>query len=235
MNLKRSSNLSRSTIFFILILVGIVSTPNQFCLAEKSELDEKIDAAIQNPGLRDYFRERLTDINTVTDAIGRQRTVFSSPIEEQVDRMARVFLRRVWKDLESVKSSFEITQEHRWDVQSEPAGPSRGFQLEAWRSSLRALSETVKDLRKTVRPVLAAAYRKSMKKGAVYSLNLSSSEGLQSGFDLLEDDMEFTLEGMQAFFFESKHTVSVTTLTDNDLLIVMERIESLAKDLARHL
>ena len=202
---------------------------------QKEKAKEKVEAGIQNPAVREYFRERFSDATTVRDAMARQRNEFSLELEERIDRISRVFLKRVIREVEAVESFFEVTREHRRAIKGRVPAAQPQVHLGSWKAALLDLGKSVKDLRGTVRPVLSMAYRKSMKKGATHLIDLTSPPGVQGGLDTLETDVSVALARTDSFFFGSSHTVTLTTLTENDLLVLLERIEGLARDLSDRL
>ena len=204
-------------------------------LKQKKEVKEKVEAGIQNPAVREYFRERFSDATTVRDAMARRRHEFSLELEERIDRISRVFLRRLIREVEVVESFFEVTREHRRAIKGRVPAAQPRVHLVSWKAALLDLGKSVKDLRGTVRPVLSMAYRKSMKKGATHLIDLTSPPGVQGGLDTLETDVSVALARTDSFFFGSSHTVTLTTLTENDLLVLLERIEGLARDLSDRL
>jgi len=202
---------------------------------EKEELKERVEAGIQNPAVREYFRERFSDATTARDAIALRRNELPIELEEQIDRMARIFLRKVIQEVAAVESFFEVTREHRRASKATIPAQQRRNHFSSWKATLQGLGKSVKNLRRTVRPVLRMAYRKSMKKGATHLMDLTSPPGVEGGLDTLETDVSAALARTESFFLGASHTVTLTTLTENDLLVMLERIESLARDLSDRL
>ncbi len=204
-------------------------------LSQDKDLKEKVEAAIQNPAVREYFRERFSDTHTVADAMARRRNEFPIEIEEQIDRMARIFLKKVVREVDEVESLFEVAREHRRAAQPTIPAQQGSNHLKSWKSALRNLGQSVEELRRTVRPILSMAYRKSMKKGASHLIDLTAPPGVLGGLDILEMDVSAALARTESFFFGARHTVTLTTLSENDILVMLKRIVGLAEDLSDRL
>lgn len=197
----------------------------------EDELDEKIERGMHNEAVRDYFRKQFIEFNTIVDPWGRRRTETPIPVEDQVDRMARVFLQKVVTELGSLESAYQQVQENRLDMALRST--YKRSRLKEWKLSLKNLSRTARDLRGTVKPILGLTYRKSMDRGTRHSFDLRNPGGIEKGLDALNSDTESVIKGVQGFFFESGLIVSVEDLSNNDLLVVLERVEKLANDLAQ--
>ncbi len=206
---------------------GITRTLN----AAADEYD--IEFAMQNPFLRDLFRDRELRIaygpfdrpsrRLVRPPVDDDRDDFM--LEMRIDQMVRLFLRKVIEEKKDLGTSIEAVGRAALEFRGKSEGAS-----EKLRQTLESLAAHAGSLRSTLASVISDLPEK-----ADYEPRIgadSKRDGFAVEIAFLEEQTRNTSNRINSFFFRPGATVSVSELKGDDMMVSLHKIQLMASRLA---
>ncbi len=220
------SLLRRITLVGWLVLLG-------WSTLSAARTDQDIEFAMQNPFLRDHFREREKQfiygrmprgfLDPPPPPWERDQTSFA--LERRVDAMVRIFLRSVAEKTDELKTALGETQQAAATLADSPD------QSAAFASALRNLKDRADSLRSTLASVIT-----DLPKDADFEASVAPqarASGFQSETAFLEEQTRQALSGIDSFLFHPGGTVTLSGLRGDDMLQSLHRVSLMAEALEK--
>ncbi len=211
----------------LMLLSGITRT-----LAVAADEDD-IEFAMQNPFLRDLFRDR--ELRIAYGPFDRpSRRLLRPPVnddrddfmlEMRIDQMVRLFLRKVIEERKDLATSMEAVGQAALEFRGRGQGASGKL-----RQSLESLAAHASSLRSTLASVISDLPEK-----ADYEPRLgadSERDGFPVEIAFLEEQTRNASNRINNFFFRPGATVSVSELKGDDMMVSLHKIQLMASRLA---
>ncbi len=192
---------------------------------------ESIGYGLQNPLLRAHFRRQLLNMAAPPDRFwGRIYKVDRRSLERDVDRLAVHYLQGINKKIATLRHSYdEVATLRQALLSTENDLQNRRRLLRDWRERLDDLEDSADALKDSVSLVLPWVKRK-----AAFNpepLITADNPAFKREIAYLGTQIEQAEERIREFFFTPNHTVTVTELRGENMLIQLFRIEKLSKQI----
>jgi hypothetical protein len=192
---------------------------------------ESIEYGLQNPYLRAHFRTQfLNGTAPHTTRRGRVYQVDLNSLERNVDRLVLHYLTELSEKIAALKRSYNQVAALRESLLLSEIDPQvRRALLRDWRERFDDLEDSADDLKDSVRLVLPWVKSKTDFKP---ELNVTADNpAFQTEIAFIRDQIEQAETRIRDFFFTPNHTVTVTELTDDSVLIQLFRVEKLSRQI----
>ena len=191
--------------------------------------DDSVQLTRTNPLLLDYFRERLTGIYAHQGPRGRRQAALNArSLNQYALALAEDYLSQVTERLIALRDGFENVRRAR----AEAVHGSMGFKSEvqaAWSASLKEVSDEARHLH----GMLSLLFDGVDPKGA--SAPEIDRRGLESGFkeetELMGAQIQRLDQRIRGFLAGETFSISVEELRDEDMLMLLSRVQTEAKEM----
>lgn len=189
---------------------------------EKQTAEERRTFAVQNPILRNYFRDLYPQI--YSSRFPPQAAFVESFVDGQVEN----FLREVAEHLEEIRRGISTARKLRERVvaNSLPGGDRR-VAMEAqiaFRTTMRRVEDSCDDLGDKLDLVFRA-----MDRDKDFDIGTGSEEFFGTELDILDSQFEESERLIHAYLFSSTNTVDFADLKGENMLTRLYRAKELAK------
>lgn len=201
--------------------------------AATSVHSESIETGLQNPVLRAHFRSYLLN---ATSGQGGGRGRGRGPtyrfdlntLERNVDRLAFHFLMEVSEKVADLKHTYtEVVTLRESLIRSEFGSKMHSKLLTDWKERFDDLEDRADDLKDTISRVLPWVKSKTDFKP---ELDITpGNPAFEREVAYIGDQINQAEQRIRDFFFTPTHTVTVTQLTEDNVLIQLFRVEKLSK------
>ncbi len=149
-------------------------------------------------------------------------------IDSQIDYL----LQSLDEKLESLQESFSQLQELRRErLQRRDDLPLEQVK-QRWEAAVRSVGDEARSLYKMIEFVLA-----NLKKGSTFR-PVIESDAAKHAFEketrFIGDHIEMAKQGIEEYFFTPTHTVQVSELGGENMLVFLHRVQEMCKELRRH-
>lgn len=195
--------------------------------------DDDLESAIQNPYLRERFKERELDI--VIGPLGQrrrwnrppwERDTYDFMLERRIDQLLRLYLKDVIEKREALRSTMEEVETAASELRDAP-------QSEAWvaasrlRKSMDRLADRADDLRSSLASVISELPEKTDFKPEIKAN--AKLIGFPAETEFLRRHVDNALRRVDEFFFQPGNTVSLVELQGDDMMVALYKVEKMAE------
>ncbi len=186
-----------------------------------------------NPLLFNYFRQQVLQSNVHEDVSGRGRADLDlTLLDTFACSLTRDFCLQVGEKLDDLERGFKQVQSARSEVLSDSGKARPGAQAE-WSESLRRVARTAGKLHGMLRLVLAEIRHEVP--SAAKARNRESDPGFEDETKVLGDQILRLDQRIKGFLSGKSLTISVEELRDNDILMLLSRVEAEAGEMEERL
>jgi hypothetical protein len=184
-----------------------------------------------NPMLFSYFRHQMLELSVHQDARGGRRVNFDTQsLDLHAWALARDFVSQVNNKLDAVRQGFERAQLARSKALGAPRLIKPGVRAE-WSASLKEVSDEAKHLHGMLKLVFDGVDPKGTSASEI------DCRGLESGFEaetgLMGDQIQRLDRWIRDFLSGERFSISVEELRDEDMLMLLSRVQTEAKEMRR--
>lgn len=192
---------------------------------------ESIELGLQNPLLRAHFRAQIINMASTPGRFGGQvYKVDLRSLERHVDRLATHYLNELNKKIAALTHSYDEVATLRQallatgdDVQN------RRRLLRDWRERFDDLEDSADALKDAVRLILPWVKGKADFNPEL--LLTAENPAFETEVAYIGSQIEQAERRIREFFFTPNHTVTVTELNGDNVVIQLSRIEKLSKEI----
>ena len=192
---------------------------------------ESIEYGLQNPLLRAHFRARIINMASTPGSFGgRGYKIDLRSLERDVDRLATHYLRELDKKIAALRHSYdEVATLRQALLTTEEDLQTRRRLLRDWRERFDDLEDSADDLKDAVRMVLPWVKGKTDFNPEL--LITADNPAFETEIAYIGTQIEQAEKRIREFFFTPNHTVTVTELSGDNMLIRLFRVEKLSKEI----
>jgi len=190
---------------------------------------ESIEYGLQNPLLRAHFRAQVINTTSTPGRFGgRVYRVDPRSLERDVDRLASHYLNELNKKVAALTQSYsEVTTLRQSLLATEDAPQDRRRLLRDWRERFDDLEDSADALKDAVRLILPWVKGKTDFDPEL--LITADNPAFETEVAYIGTQIEEAEKQIREFFFAPTHTVTVTELNGENVVIQLFRIEKLSK------
>jgi hypothetical protein len=184
-----------------------------------------------NPMLFSYFRQQMLELSVHQDARWRRRAnVDAQSLDLHAWALARDFVSHVNNKLDALRQGFERVQLARSKARGAPGLIKPGARAE-WSASLKEVSDEAKHLHGMLKLVFDGVDPKGASSPEI------DSRGLESGFEaetgLMGDQIQRLDQRIREFLSGERFSISTEELRDEDMLMLLSRVQTEATEMRR--
>jgi len=195
--------------------------------------DDPVQVTRTNPILLNYFRNQLIGADSHAGARGRRRFALDPrSVNQHASALAEDFLSQVTRKLDALRDGFENVQHARSEALLGSVRFKPGVQAR-WSASLKKVSDEAGDLHGMLNLVFDGVDSKGPSMPEIDSRSLGS--GFEKETEMMGDQILRADRRIREFLSGERFSISVDELRDEDMLMLLSRVQAEAKEMRRTL